>query len=86
MNKTSTVRARIAPKLKEEVEGLFCELGLSVTEAINIFYKQVQLQHGLPFPVVVPNKTTAETFEKTNVGEEIVVCKNTKEMFDDLGI
>lgn len=86
MNKTSTVRARIEPKLKEEVEGLFHELGLSVTEAINIFYKQIQLQHGLPFPVVVPNKTTAETFKKTDAGEEIVVCKNTKEMFDSLRI
>lgn len=40
----------------------------------------------LQFPVVVPNKTTAETFKKTDAGEEIVVCKNTKEMFDNLGI
>lgn len=86
MNKTSTVRARIEPDLKEEVEGLFRKLGLSVTEAIKIFYKQVQLQHGLPFPVVVPNKSTAETFKKTDAGEEIVVCVNAKEMFDKLKI
>lgn len=86
MSKTSTVRARIEPELKEEVESLFHELGLSVTEAINIFYKQVQLRHGLPFHVVVPNKTTTETLKKTNAGEEIVVCKDANEMFDNLEI
>ena len=86
MSKTSTVRARIEPELKKEVESLFNNLGLSVTEAINIFYKQVKLQHGLPFPVVIPNKTTAETFVKTDAEEEIVVCRNAEEMFDSLGI
>lgn len=86
MSKTSTVRARIEPKLKIEVENLFHQLGLSVTDAINIFYKQVQLQHGLPFSVIVPNKTTSDTFDKTDNNEEIIVCKNAKEMFNNLGI
>ena len=37
--KTSTVRARINPSLKRDVEGIFKKLGLSTTEAINLFYK-----------------------------------------------
>ena len=86
MSKTATVRARIEPTLKKEVEGLFQELGISATDAINIFYKQVQLQHGLPFPVVVPNKITAETFDKTDNNEEIIVCKNAEELFENLEI
>jgi DNA-damage-inducible protein J len=48
MSKTSTVRARIEPGLKKEVEDLFHKLGLSTTEAINIFYCQVQMRQGLP--------------------------------------
>jgi len=48
MHKSSTVRARIEPKLKKEVETLFHKLGLSVTDAISIFYKQVKLKHGIP--------------------------------------
>ena len=35
MTKTATVRARIEPDLKTDVESLFKELGLSTTEAIN---------------------------------------------------
>jgi DNA-damage-inducible protein J len=58
MAKTATVRARIEPLLKQDVEKLFKEMGLTTTEAINLFYRQVKLRNGLPFSVVIPNKTT----------------------------
>ncbi|MCK5350615.1 MAG: type II toxin-antitoxin system RelB/DinJ family antitoxin, partial [Desulfobacula sp.] len=54
MSKTTTVRARIEPDLKTDVENLFKKLGLSTTEAINLFYRQVKLRNGLPFNVVIP--------------------------------
>jgi DNA-damage-inducible protein J len=37
MAKNATIRARIDPELKAEVKELFDELGLSTTEAINLF-------------------------------------------------
>ena len=86
MSKSATVRARIEPELKHEVESLFNELGLTVTEAINIFYKQVKLMHGLPFPVRIPNKVTKNTLDKTAKGEDLVHCKDAKDLFDKLGI
>ncbi len=66
MIKTATVRARIEPNLKSEVEKLFDKLGISTTEAINIFYRQVKIRNGLPFPVVIPNKTTKKVLEETD--------------------
>jgi len=60
MNKSATVRARIEPHLKEEAEGLLEEMGLSATQAITIFYRQIALRKGLPFDVVIPNATTQE--------------------------
>ncbi|WP_017295463.1 type II toxin-antitoxin system RelB/DinJ family antitoxin [Geminocystis herdmanii] len=65
MSKTATVRARIEPELKETVENIFQQLGLTTTEAIILFYKQVQLQRGLPFEVKIPNQITRMTLEKT---------------------
>ena len=41
----------IEPELKSDVEGIFKELGLSATEAINLFYRQGRLKKGLPFGV-----------------------------------
>ena len=86
MNKTATVRARIEPRLKKEAEDLFEELGLSATQAINLFYRQVTLRRGLPFDVVIPNATTRRTFESTDAGKEIMVCKDADDMFRKLGI
>lgn len=84
MTKTSTVRARIEPKLKTDVENLFKQLGLSTTEAINLFYRQVRLQKGLPFSVVVPNKTTEKTLKDTDAGQNLIRCEDADDMFDKL--
>ena len=86
MVKSATVRARIEPKLKAEVEALFHQLGLSTTEAINIFYNQVQLRKGLPFNVVMPNKNTKKTFKDTDAGKNLIQCESVDDMFDKLGI
>lgn len=86
MSKTSTVRARIEPNLKRDVERLFHKVGLTTTEAINIFYRQVKLRHGLPFQVVVPNKTTKKTLEETDKGINLIRCDSAEDMFDKLGI
>lgn len=86
MNKTATVRARIEPRLKKEAEELLEELGMSATQAITLFYRQVTLRKGLPFDVVIPNATTRRTFESTDVGKDIVVCKDADDMFRKLGI
>ncbi len=51
MAKSASINMRIEPELKEKVENLFGELGLSTTEAINIFLHQSILQGGLPFEV-----------------------------------
>jgi DNA-damage-inducible protein J len=58
MLKNAKVRARMEPGLKKKVESLFHRLGLSTTEAITIFYRQVDSRNGLPFEVIIPNKTT----------------------------
>ncbi len=51
MAKTASINMRVDPDFKEKVEKLFNELGLSTTEAINIFLHQAVLQGGLPFEV-----------------------------------
>ncbi len=86
MSKTATVRARIEPRLKKEAEHVLEDLGLSATQAINLFYRQVTLRKGLPFDVVIPNAATRRTFESTDAGKDIVVCKDVRDMFRRLGI
>jgi DNA-damage-inducible protein J len=86
MSKDATVRARIQPDLKKRVETMFEKLGLSTTEAITLFYRQVDLRRGLPFDVVIPNKTTRKTLEDTDAGRNLILCKDADDMFKKLGI
>lgn len=53
MGETSTVRAKMEPKLIEKVEEIFSELGLSTTQAITLSYKKVNLKKGLPFAAAI---------------------------------
>ncbi|MBE9064497.1 type II toxin-antitoxin system RelB/DinJ family antitoxin [cf. Phormidesmis sp. LEGE 11477] len=86
MAKEATVRARIDPGLKAEVEDLFEALGLSTTEAITLFYHQVKLHKGLPFDVAIPNEVTRRVFEETDAGENLVQFQTADAMFENLGI
>ena len=86
MPKTSTVHARIEPDLKNETEELFHKLGLSVTQAITLFYKQVQMRKGLPFDVIIPNEATRRTFEDTEADRNLIVCEDADDMFNKLGV
>jgi DNA-damage-inducible protein J len=86
MPKTEMIRARIEPELKSEAEAILEELGLSVTEAITIFYKQVKLKRGLPFPVRIPNAVTKKAMRDTDEGKNLVVNENVDEMFKKLDI
>jgi DNA-damage-inducible protein J len=86
MSKTAMVRARLEPELKEHAESVFRRVGLNVTQAITVFYKQVELRNGLPFDIVVPTPTTKRTFEASEAGRDLVVCENAEAMFRKLGI
>ena len=86
MSKTATVRARIEPDLKDKAEQVFRKLGLTTTQAITLFYKQVELRNGLPFEIAIPNETTSRTFDDTDAGRNLVVCKDADDMFRKLGI
>ncbi|MDF1591103.1 MAG: type II toxin-antitoxin system RelB/DinJ family antitoxin [Desulfobacterales bacterium] len=86
MHKSSTIRARIEPGLKEKADHIFRKLGLTTTQAITLFYKQVELRNGLPFDVAIPSETTYRTFNDTDAGNRLVVCEDVEDMFNKLDI
>jgi DNA-damage-inducible protein J len=86
MSKTAMIRARVEPGLKGQAEGIFTAIGLSVTDAITLFYKQVQLRKGLPFDVAIPNEVTRKTLADTESGRNLVRANDAGDMFKRLGI
>ena len=64
--KTRMIHARIDPKVKDAAERVFSTLGISTTEAIRLFMKQVELHRGLPFPLTIPNSQTIAAMKEAN--------------------
>lgn len=60
MAKTATINMRIDPSVKADAENIFSSLGMSLTEAINVFLHKSIIEGGLPFDVKQPryNATT----------------------------
>ncbi|MGE5517863.1 MAG: type II toxin-antitoxin system RelB/DinJ family antitoxin [Bacteroidota bacterium] len=71
MPKTESIRARVEPGLKAQAEAVFGALGLTPTEAITLFYRQVTLHHGLPFEVRLPNAETQAALRDAMTGENL---------------
>jgi DNA-damage-inducible protein J len=68
----ATVRARIDSGLKNEVEAIFHELGLTTSQAITLFLKKVKIERGIPFELKIPNETTIKAMnEAKNLEGEI---------------
>ncbi len=83
---TQTLTIQIDPILKRNADIVFKQLGLSASQAVNLFYQQVQLRQRLPFDSKkMPNETTikalnyAEAFDGARF-------ENTDKLFEDLGI
>lgn len=80
--KTAVVHARIEPQTKRKAESVLSKLGITPTEAIRIFYRQISLRGGLPFAVEIPNERTASTLAKSRKGEGVTEFDSPDDMFE----
>jgi len=83
--KTVTARARIRPEIKSEAESIIHALGLSVSTAFDLFYRQIIMNRGLPFDLRLPNKTTLKAIEDARKGHGEKFGTTTA-LFKDLGM
>lgn len=52
MSKTTNINIQIDSEFMSELEKLYSQYGLSITEAINIFLHVFLIEDGLPFEVI----------------------------------
>ena len=75
----STVRARVDSQLKNEVESIFGEIGLTTSQAITLFLKRVKFERGIPFELKIPNNATQKAIEEAeNMDGEIMSIDELK--------
>jgi DNA-damage-inducible protein J len=86
MAKSATARARVEPEVKREAEKILNECGLSASQAINLFYRQVILERGMPFQIRSFNEATRRVLKNSEKGVEIEQFESADALFEDLGI
>ncbi len=62
--KTSIINARVKPELKQEVEQILSQLGITTTQAITMFFEQICLTRGIPFELKIPNDETVQALQE----------------------
>jgi addiction module RelB/DinJ family antitoxin len=78
MSKTTSIFARVEPEIKEQAEMVLNKLGIPMSNAINIFLRQVILQNGLPFEVKI---THNRPLALLNAGVGAVLAKSFARIF-----
>ena len=87
MAKTDTLHIRVEPNVKQKAEETLNDLGLSISDAINVFLNQVILNDGIPFEIKKPryNKETIQAMENVKKGKEVSKSfDSVEEMFKEL--
>lgn len=64
--RTAIVQIKTENETKEKCSRLFEALGINISDAVNMFFKQALLKGGLPFEVVLPkpNRETMDAAEE----------------------
>ncbi len=84
--KTSVIHTRIDADLKAGAENVLKQLGLSSSEAVRMFYRQIELNQGIPFEIKIPNALTAETLNRSDQGIDVHQAEGADDLFDQLDI
>ena len=87
MSKTGYITARVEPKLKASAGRVLAKIGVSTSDAITIFLRQIVMRQGMPFDVAVPNARTRraiEELENPAKRTKLETFATTEEMFADI--
>ncbi len=69
--KTSIINARVKPELKQEVEQILSQLGITTTQAITMFFEQIRLTRGIPFELKIPNDETVQALQEAKANPHL---------------
>jgi DNA-damage-inducible protein J len=75
-SKTQYVQTRMDPEIKGKAEDVLKKLGISPSQAIQMFYYQIYIQKGIPFSLSLPEFMSEEEERKVEIAREQIKSKN----------
>lgn len=84
MSSSATLQVRIDEPTKTQAKNVFNTLGMSLSEGVCLFLRQVVMHRGIPFEVKIPNALTAKTLEESEKGIDLHRVSSVDELFEEL--
>jgi DNA-damage-inducible protein J len=80
------LKVQVSATIKKEASAVLAEMGLTVSDVVRIVLTRVAKDKVLPFDMYMPNKLTAETIEKSELGVDVYSVKDANDLFNKLRI
>jgi len=81
MSQSAVVHARIDQATKAATEKVLDTLGMTPTEAIRLFYRQIAIRKSFPLELHVPNKLTSSVLTKSDKNQDIERFNSATELY-----
>ena len=81
MSQSAVVHARIDQATKTATEKVLDTLGMTPTEAIRLFYRQIAIRKSFPLELKVPNKLTATVLAKSDKNQDIETFETAADLY-----
>ncbi|MFT8443468.1 MAG: type II toxin-antitoxin system RelB/DinJ family antitoxin [Bifidobacterium aquikefiri] len=87
----SSVTIRVDSETKAQAAAIAEELGIDLSAATRMFYKQIIREHGIPVTLSLADTPNAQTRKSIEEGRALLATaqrghKDADELFDSLGI
>lgn len=80
--KNELIRARVDGQTKAQAEAVLDSIGLSMSEAVRLFAKQIALRNEFPLELKVPNSLTRQALTDSETPQKLEEIDNISELFD----
>ena len=80
--KTDVFRIRVNPELRSRLEEVYAKNGLTLTDAVNVFFQQSLNAGGFPFPVTEDNAELLRAKALTRLMKELEAGDACTETYD----
>ena len=90
--KTDMFRMRINPEVRKNLESVFAKTGLTLTDAVNVFFQQSLNTGGFPFPVTEDNaelvkaKALSRLMRELEMGIDDPISYSEDEVYKMFGV
>lgn len=84
--KTDTFRVRINPELRQQLELVYSKNGLTLTDAVNVFFQQSLNAGGFPFSVTEENASIIRTKALSRLMKELEEGKQDQTVYSEASV